>query len=120
MSFMTSLLSLTHPTASPPPQQNQQGLPPQRRLSSRRGSMAAVDPWGKHYKEVSPTLGHVCHFPASSRQHRTPLPARVPLASPSSVSPTIIARLRRQRNSPLKVPLVAPDRSVSAHILVGH
>ncbi|CAE6470925.1 unnamed protein product [Rhizoctonia solani] len=36
---------------SPPPQQQQQGLPPQRRLSSRRGSMAAVDPWGKHYNE---------------------------------------------------------------------
>ncbi|CAE7065131.1 unnamed protein product [Rhizoctonia solani] len=36
---------------SPPHQQNQQGLPPQRRLSSRRGSMAAVDPWGKHYNE---------------------------------------------------------------------
>ncbi|KAG9120121.1 hypothetical protein FRC07_004528 [Ceratobasidium sp. 392] len=38
--------------ASPPPQQ---GLPPHRRLSSRRGSMAAVDPWGKHYAEASPT-----------------------------------------------------------------
>ncbi|KAG8777213.1 hypothetical protein FRC12_000493 [Ceratobasidium sp. 428] len=36
--------------ASPPPQQ---GLPPHRRLSSRRGSMAAVDPWGKHYAEDS-------------------------------------------------------------------
>ncbi|CUA71075.1 COPII coat assembly protein sec16 [Rhizoctonia solani] len=36
---------------SPQPQQQQQGLPPQRRLSSRRGSMAAVDPWGKHYNE---------------------------------------------------------------------
>ncbi|GAB1522402.1 hypothetical protein RhiTH_005518 [Rhizoctonia solani] len=36
---------------SPPAQQQQQGLPPQRRLSSRRGSMAAVDPWGKHYDE---------------------------------------------------------------------
>ncbi|KAJ1302009.1 hypothetical protein OPQ81_000844 [Rhizoctonia solani] len=36
---------------SPPAQQQQQGLPPQRRLSSRRGSMAAVDPWGKHYNE---------------------------------------------------------------------
>lgn len=38
---------------SPPPQPQQQGLPPHRRLSSRRGSMAAVDPWGKHYEEDS-------------------------------------------------------------------
>ncbi|KAB5591413.1 hypothetical protein CTheo_5130 [Ceratobasidium theobromae] len=29
------------------------GLPPQGRLSSRRGSMAAVDPWGQHYAEDS-------------------------------------------------------------------
>ncbi|CEL63252.1 hypothetical protein RSOLAG1IB_05295 [Rhizoctonia solani AG-1 IB] len=42
--------SITSPTVQQQ-QQQQQGLPPQRRLSSRRGSMAAVDPWGKHYDE---------------------------------------------------------------------
>ncbi|KAH7345595.1 hypothetical protein B0J17DRAFT_43975 [Rhizoctonia solani] len=59
-------------TSPPPQQQQQQGLPPQRRLSSRRGSMAAVDPWGKHYDEQ--------HQPQSSTSRLTIV--RVPSAVP--------------------------------------
>ncbi|CCO29525.1 hypothetical protein BN14_03539 [Rhizoctonia solani AG-1 IB] len=74
--------SITSPTVQQQ-QQQQQGLPPQRRLSSRRGSMAAVDPWGKHYDEqyskINPAVAHL-GLPSSGYPAPTLLLRKTPMA----------------------------------------
>ncbi|QRV81948.1 hypothetical protein RhiJN_09963 [Ceratobasidium sp. AG-Ba] len=76
------------PAPAPPP--IPQGLPPQRRLSSRRASVA-IDPWGKHFAEDShPRTGSsrltIVRVPSTvdTEDHPNPAPSPGPFGGSGS------------------------------------